>query len=520
MGPRTLCEMVTVAAERDPGALAMRCLEEQLTYGELEHRANQVAHVLVQHGVERGDRVGLLLGKGIDALVALHGIMKAAACYVPLDTNAPARRIATCLGDGDVRVAVTTPEHGGFVGELLDEGWSPELLVGLESDERLAVLPWSSVRTAPESPPARRVLADDLAYIIFTSGSTGAPKGIPHTHASSLAFVAWAADAYGLTAADKLSQLAELHFDMSVFDLFVAQYVGAATVVVPTAYARFPASLSALLQSERVSVVFTVPFLLSHLESRGALDERDLTALRWVIFGGDGHSVPDILALMARWPHARFSHMYGPAETNGCTYALLEAGAAPPAGEPFDIGQPCPAMRCLVIDVCGDEVAAGAEGELAISGPSVMAGYWRRPDLDEAAFFERVDDDGQHRRYYRSGDRVRTLQSGALQFLGRMDRQLKVRGHRVELDEVEAALMDHPAVIEAGVVGIRDDTGSVALAAAVQLQREVPHAELLQHVAARLPSYAVPADVKVLDGFPRTGTGKLDRRALTRQLNG
>jgi amino acid adenylation domain-containing protein len=350
---------------------------------------------------------------------------------------------------------------------------------------------------------------------MYTSGSTGDPKGIMHTHDSGLSYARMAAHTYGVRHTDRLSNHSPLHFDMSTFDYFSGPLAGATTVIIPEAYTKLPASLSRLIEAERLTIWYSVPFALIQLLVRGVLHERDLGALRWVLFGGEPFPPKHLAALMARLPGARFSNVYGPAEVNQCTFYHV-----PPmpegSDEPIPIGQVWPNARGLVVDDADQPVADGEAGELLVQTPTMMRGYWGREDLNARAFYRRSPFAGYEEVFYRTGDLVQRQPDGELRFLGRKDRQIKTRGYRVELDEVEAVLLAHPAVEEAAVFPVPDGEGSQRIEAAVILRNGsvVPAAELIRHGKEHLPWYALPLKIEPVAAFPRTTSGKIDRRAL------
>ena len=308
---------------------------------------------------------------------------------------------------------------------------------------------------------------------------------------------------------------APLHFDLSIFDFFSTAQAGATVVLVPEPVTKFPASWTALVQEQRVSVVFTVPFTLIEMLERGAMEERDLGSLRWILFGGEPFPPKHLRALMAALPGVRFTNVYGPAEAPSCTCYDL-----PPAGEPFDepvpIGTVSVNSQDLILDEEGHECGPGEPGELCIRSSTLTRGYWNRPDLNERAFFLRAGHGPFPEVFYRTGDVVVRHEDGLLRFLGRRDRMVKTRGHRVELDEVEAALASHPGVLETAAYVVPDGQGSREICAAATLRGPgaADVAELLRHARSRLPAYAVPRHLAILPDLPHTSGGKIDRKRL------
>lgn len=512
-----LTHLIETAAGRWPDKEAFRCEGQGLTYAELVERSHRLAQRLIAAGVKRGDRVGIYLPKSLESAIALYGIMAAGAAYVPLDPLLPPARLAYIIRDCGLRHLISAPTQRKSLGKLAESGAELDGIIGLPGGDELPwpVIPWAEVHQAPAHRPEVGLMEQDMAYLMVTSGSTGEPKAMIHTHASGLSYARLAAEVYDLDAADRLSNFPPLHFDQSTFDYFSGPLAGATTVIIPEAYTKFPASLSQLMADERLTVWYSVPFALTQLLLRGVLAERDLSALRWVLFGGEPFPPKHLRALMKLWPQARFSNVYGPAEVNQCTFYHVPP-LADDDDEPLPIGQIWPNAEGLVLDEADQVLPPGQVGELVVRTPTMMRGYWRRPDLNERAFFYRPQPGGQPDRFYRTGDLVQVAADGHYRFLGRKDRQIKSRGYRVELDEVEAALLAHPAIEEAAVFPGPQVDGTPQIQAAVIAKNgaAVTPAALTQHLAGLLPRYALPALIELATDFPRTSSGKIDRRAL------
>ncbi len=492
--PTTLVDLLDRSADARPGAMALADGRARLDWRTYRERADRVAAALSVAGVAPGDRVGVSMPKSVDAFVAVHGVLRAGAIVVPVDRLAPAEYGRSVLIHSGA-CAVVSSQPPDRLAEVLDG-----------TDVTRVVDPTGDLPAPVTAPTGRR--PDDDAYIIFTSGSTGRPKGIVHTHASALAYADAAVETYDLGPGDVLTNIAPLHFDQSTFELYAAPLAGSATIVVPDGLARFPASVAALVADERATVWYSVPFAISQLVERGALAEHDVSSLRWVLYGGEPFPPAALRRAMAAIPSARFSNVYGPAELNQCTYHHLDA--PPPDEMAIPIGRAWSAAQVMLVDDDDRRIDGTGEGELLVAGPTMMRAYWNAPDLTGAAVVER---DGA--RWYRTGDRVRRRPDGDLVFQGRTDHQVKVRGHRIELEAVDAALADHPAVEAcAALVDRRGDDRVVAVVA------PAPDAsterDLIRHARARLPGYAVPTRIVGLGTLPRTGTGKVDRRAAER----
>ena len=522
--PRTLVDLVDRARLVSIGVpLDAPALTDGTTAWSWAEYADRVAHIagaLGVAGVRRGDTVGIHVTKSVHAFASVHAVLRAGAVVVPVDPLAPVDLAVSVLRDAGIEVLVS--DARAAILEPLVERLEPRAVLLPRasssppslSDVEVTVLVADAIETAPRADPAD-VDEDDPAYIIYTSGSTGRPKGIVHTHRSALAYAVAAAAEYDLVTDDRMVNIAPLHFDQSTFELYSAPLVGAAVLVVPDPVLRFPASVAAMVEAERATVWYSVPHLLIQMVGRGALAEKDLSSLRWILFGGEVFPPGQLAELMRVIPSARVSNVYGPAEVNQCTRYHLDDPPQDDAPVPIGRAWDAATLRVVVADepIAVDRlVQPGDAGVLIVATGTMMAGYWRRDDLTAASIV--VGNDGT--RWYVTGDLVVENADGDLVFLGRVDNQVKVRGHRIELEAIDAVLADVEGVEAATVVVDRstDDDRVVAL-----LVTSAGHetAEVLDRalVALRraLPRYAVPAELVEVASLPRTSTGKIDRSA-------
>jgi amino acid adenylation domain-containing protein len=502
-----LQQLLTEAAASQPRRPAVASGGSVLTYQELDRLSNQMARALLRQGVEPGDRVAVLAPKSAAAVVGLYGALKAGACYVPLDPKAPEDRLSYVLRDSAAAVIVTDEPRLPQAAALADGA----------ADLR-GVVTAADLAAEPDGPLAgERAIETDLAYILYTSGSTGAPKGVMISHRNSLTFVEWAAAAAGLTEQDRVCSPAPLHFDLSVFDVFATCRAAACLTVLPDGVATFPVSIARWLEAERISVWYSVPSVLTLLACYGSLPQFDLSALRAVIFAGEVFPPKYLTRLMEELPQPRYLNWYGPTETNVCTAYEVPAGGA--AAGPVPIGMACANTEVFAVTSDGLRVCRpGEEGELYVRGPSVMRGYWGQPDKSNEVLVRYPFRKSGEELVYRTGDLVTLEPDGNYAYLGRRDSMVKIRGYRVELGEVEAALYRHPAITEAAVLPVPDELLGSRLRAVITAvgggPGEITRENVLDHCRQWLPSYMVPDIVEFREALPRTSTGKVDRAGL------
>ncbi len=498
-----------------PDNIAVRFGKEQLTYLQLYEKSNQLAQCLRAHGARHGDRVGIFMFKNIHSALAIYGILSAGCAYVPLDPFAPLDRLQHVIENCDIHILVSHDRKSVDIQDLAAR-IQFDAIVGLSDPlTRLTTISWPEVFDGPTEALKLHLTEQDLAYILYTSGSTGLPKGIVHTHRSGLSFANWALGTYQLKANDRISNHAPLHFDLSTFDFFASALAGATTCIIPEAVTKFPVSMAKWIQDEEITVWYSVPYALIQMMQRAKLSADNFSHLRWILFAGEPFPTKHLRELMQLLPHTRFSNLYGPTETNVCTFYHVPTLASD-SDEPIPIGIACENIEDLVVDAEGQAVPAGENGELLIRGGVVMKGYWGSQELTSRGFYDRPVTNQFFDRFYRTGDLVQKREDGNYRFLGRKDRQVKTRGYRVELDEIENALLAIPDVQEAAVYPIADGEGSSLIKAAVIPKLEINLTEdvLFAELGRTLPPYAIPVEIEIRSEFPRTSTGKIDRRAL------
>lgn len=512
----SLAGLLEDSARRHPDKMGVAVAQStRLTYGELDGLASAVRDRLLHLGVRPGDRVGMRMRKSVDGVAAIFGILKAGAAYVPVDAESPAARGAYILNDCQVKVVFTEASIAApLEAELQALGATPVLLAlpsGVDVPMRTLVDDLQRRDPAPAASTVERS-ADDLAYILYTSGSTGRPKGVVLTHGNARSFVDWCSETFQPGPADIFSSHAPFHFDLSILDLYVSVKHGSGLVLFDEALGKDPMRLASAIAAERISMWYSTPSILSLLAEYGKLDRHDFSSLRFVLFAGEVFPVPRFKTLHRHWPHPRYVNLYGPTETNVCTFYEVPRDGSWEAFDTFPIGGICPPNEGRVLDADDRDVSAGSEGELVVAGPNVMQGYWNLPDLNAAAFHR----DASGRCWYRTGDIVVDTGGGEYRYLSRRDRMVKRRGYRVELGEIESGLVRHPDIREAAVVAVPDAEAGVRVVAFVSARGDASLTIIsLKSIAAQqLPPYMIPDAFRVVPALPRTSTEKVDLQAL------
>jgi amino acid adenylation domain-containing protein len=521
-GTASLSRRFEALARRQPRAPAVIHDLEQLTYGQLNERANRLARHLRSLGVGPEVPVGLCVERSADAIVGLLGILKAGGAYVPLDPAYPRERLAATLADalaGSRAPVLVTRER--LAAELGAGDAVPAMaVVRLDADrDRLAALPAEDLAEGPAPHHA--------AYVIYTSGSTGRPKGVTVTHANVLRLLDATAPWFGFGPGDCWTMFHSHAFDFSVWEIWGALAWGGRLVIVPREATLSPAALHELLATEGVTVLNQTPSAFRQLARLDAAEAHLQLALRWVIFGGEALELAALAPWIARHGEdsPRLVNMYGITETTvHVTWRPLGAADLGRSGH-APLGAPIPDWTLHLLGPHGELVPVGVRGEIHVGGAGVARGYLGRPDLTAERFVPDPFAAEPGARLYRSGDLARRLPDGDLDYLGRIDHQVKVRGFRIELGEIEAALLRHPALRAAAVAArpAGEDGGGetrlvaycVATAPAAPAAPAAPEiTELRAHLRASLPEHMLPAAFVWLDALPLTPSGKLDRRAL------
>ncbi|MEU9845551.1 amino acid adenylation domain-containing protein [Actinomadura sp. NPDC048032] len=498
-----------------PEAPAVEFRGEALTYGELDRLSSALARTLAEGGVVPGDRVVLWLHKSIEAVIAVYGVLKAGAAYVPVDPSAPFKRAGHIIAHCEAACVIAQDDRV----EWLRKNSSCRIVsTGPAADA--SVTGWEeALAAAPaEGEPGPVLDLHSPAFILHTSGSKGVPKGVVLSHGNARAFVEWAVDEFGLGPADRVSSHAPFHFDLSVLDLFATCRAGGCVVLVPESQVGLGGALNKFVAEQRITVWYSVPGALTRMLAAKNSGLLAGSRLRVVLFAGETFPIARLRHLHSLVPEVGFYNLYGPTETNVCVFhRVRQSDVAEHRRQPVPIGRACPYAATFIVDGAGRPVEhePGASGELCVAGDSVMLGYWRDGDLTAEKTLSIARAGGETVRAYRTGDLVRLDDELNYVFCGREDDMVKIRGHRVEIGEIEAILSAADNVREAACVAVDDGTGErVVEAYVVPETHPLDVSAVRRHCLAEIPRYMVPERFHVRTAFPVTGTGKIDRKRL------
>ena len=513
------------SAGRTPEREAAVFKESSITYGELYQRSGQLASALIRLGVRKGDRVGLMLSKSIESIVSIFGILLSGASYVPIDPMAPLSRVHYILHHCESKLLITSKEGARRVlpEPGIDSSIEKMIVLGGDADpdakagRRGECFTWGSLFLDGHGMASVEVADTTPAYILHTSGSTGLPKSVVISHLNSLTFVKMAADLFAIRNEDRFCSHAPIQFDLSVFDIFVAVKGGSTVVLVPEILNVFPIKLAEFIEEAKISVWNSVASVLSLLAARGQLERFPFHSLRLVLFSGDILPVKYLRAMMTRMRKAQFFNVYGQTEANSSTFYEIKGVPTDDAWK-TPIGKAFPNFEVFALNEKGETItSAGEVGELYVNGSTVAMGYWGDPEKTEKAFVQDPRPYASGNIIYRTGDLVTLDDHGNCIFLGRKDHQIKSRGYRIQLDEIEFILNSHEKIKEAVVIAVPDELIGNRIISYVSPREggELTEDEIHRYCGTLLPGYMVPEKISFLEKFPKTVTGKIDRKSLT-----
>jgi amino acid adenylation domain-containing protein len=482
-----LADILITAARDCPTRTALSCRAIAVSYGELLTRAQRVAEALRSAGVREGDRVAIVMRKSVDAVAAMIGSLISGAVYVPVDSSQPPGRIELIVADASCAA-------------ILGEAALADTLARLASGTTRGMIMADRLGEGRRMRTAAARSAEDLAFILYTSGSTGVPKGVCIRHHNLLPFVQWCLNEFDLNAADVFANHAAFAFDISTFDIYVGMAARGRIRLLTEDQMRNPMALVREITEHQISVWYSVPSALRLLLPMLRVGADRAPSLRYVLFAGEILPIKDLQDLMRAWPRATFYNLYGPTETNVCTYYRVQP-ADLRRQTPVPIGRPLPGVRARIMLEDGSDAPTGRVGELVVEGPCVTAGYWKGAESRNRHNHQR----GVHA----TGDLVER-DGEDLVYRGRIDHMVKIDGYRVEPEEIEAVLALHPAIEDVVVVALPHGD-RLTLVACYSGDPGLSTTEMKRFCVSRLPAYMVPQRLRHMERLPRNTNGKVDR---------
>ena len=491
-----LYELLRASALVYPQRKALEYKDEAIYYHQLSELSEQLADELAQLGLKQGFRAGVLMPKCIQSVAIIFAILKAGGAYIPLDIEAPAERNRYIADDCELSLLFLPGDSDFKTAESEDSAEKKKRIRVRKMD--IDIVLFSDIKNRSDSP-------EGLAYILYTSGSTGKPKGVMFTHQNALSFINWCSTAFEIDEKSVLSSHAPFHFDLSIFDLFVSIKHAAALVLIDAKHGKNPRLLSQLIEEKKITHWYSTPTILKLMLHYGKIDRYDHTSLMYVLFAGEVFPVKPLKQLTEIWPHAKFFNLYGPTETNVCTWFKIPLPLPKSQLEPFPIGEVCSHLE-------GKLVHRGTAGnELCISGPAVCIGYWKDDaQTGKSTFYD------EGKRWYSTGDLVSVNSNGDYVYRERIDRMVKKNGFRVELGEIENVLHRMPEITDAAAISTVDEDlqGKIKVFVQKKAEEDLNSVQLKQFCLNYLPHYMVPDEFIYLKKIPKTSTNKTDYQKL------
>lgn len=516
-----LQDLVSAQAERTPDARAVVFADEALSYRELDLQSNRLAHMLMCSGCRKGDRVLLLLPKSIEAIVGLLGTLKAGCAYVPVDLESPAARVQRIVDAVEPKAALVGTEGIRLLDACLDGAANrPRIIstepVGAGRASFESSHDFTELASFDSSQPEVGTSDSDTAHLLFTSGSTGTPKGVIITHRNVSTFIDWATRYFDISAGEQISGHPPLHFDLSTFDIFGSLSKGATLHLVPPQLNLMAANMAEWMRSAELTQWFSVPSILTFMAKFNVVKDNDFPHLKRLLWCGEVLPTPTLRYWMEKLPHVSFTNLYGPTEaTIASSYYTIERRPEDDR-ETIPIGAPCDGEELLVVqDDSLTPAPPGTTGEICILGSGLSPGYWRDKVKTSQCFIVDAADAG--RRAYKTGDLGWVDEDGLFHYVGRVDSQIKSRGHRIELGEIETALNAFECLRECAVVGV--DTGGfegtmICCAFVADPDDDITPAVLRKRLAAVVPRYMLPSRWQSYERLPKNANGKIDKRRI------
>ena len=519
-----LSHLLENSAKKTPGKTAIRAGKNSITYKDLNDASSRLASLLLQCGSKQGDLIPVYLDKSISAIMSIFAILKAGAAYIPLDTKSPLNRVQYILDNSNAKFLITESSKIPTISCLHRQHPFSKVILVDNKNARNIEGQSDTVNITSFDPHdtsvtgsfvTHRVSAETQAYVLYTSGSTGYPKGVVLSHRNALSFINWAYSYFGISDDDVFSSHAPLHFDLSIFDIFVSIKAGAEICLLPQSISSFPVSLGKFIETNNITTWYSVPSVLIDMLTHGNLSPLNLDHVRRIIYAGEPFPVKYLKELMTQIPEALYYNLYGPTETNVITFYQIDASIQEVNGD-IPIGRACPYANIRVITEDGRIASEGEKGELLVNGDSLMIGYLNKPDLTSQTIKQVYLPNEEAEKYYFTGDIVEVLDGDNLRFVGRKDHMVKIKGFRVEIEEIEANLMRLDCIKECIVTAVeRENYGSVLKAFVVLKEKGIDPMKIRTFLKDYVPQYMIPEEIRIVDSLKKNSRGKTERRILS-----
>jgi len=506
----------------NPSRIALSCSGTEYTYEELWTTANKLANLLIATNVHRQDRVAIFMKRSAQSILAMVGVLKADAIYVSIDGKTPLKRLLMLLEDCQPKAVICDHTTINKTVELLEQlQYNPSVIVIHEEQDFGIKTPYKflyleQIKAQLNTQPQYQNIDQDIAHIIYTSGSTGTPKGVMISHLNILNYIDWAVDAFSISAEDVIMGTAPFFFDMSTFDIFASQKAGAHFCIAPESSLLFPIKLIDLINEAKATIWKGVSSLLMYIAKTGILDNSDLPTLKRIIFAGEVFPTKYLIEWMRHFPDKEFYNGYGPSEATGVSvyYKVSQIPKDPRAAIP--IGKACANSEVILLNEDDTCPQIGEMGELCIRGSGVARGYWNNPEKTREVFVPNPLTGSTADLIYRTGDLAIMRDDGNIEFVGRKDQQVKWMGYRIELGDIENALLSIEEIKDAAVVlhSSNDSDKHQELVAYVEIEGSTGTSEIMSQLEQVMPQYMLPRRILSIKGLPRTARGKINRSKL------
>lgn len=493
------------AAEKFGEDIAFKDAYGQISFKELRDKSRCAASQIMKNAdTGRLRPIMVYLPKSINSIISFMGAMYSSSPYVPMDYNVPVARFATTAENLNPAAVITDQEGKerlNCAGIDVNVFLFDEIINGETDDSRIEQILKNSTDLDP-------------AYIMYTSGSTGTPKGVTISHRAVLDYTKWLTDTFEIEKDSIIGMQSAFHFDNSVFDMFASLYTGCTTVIIPEVLFMYPEKLFDFMQEEKISIIFWVPTVMISVANSGILEEKKLDALKLILFAGEVMPIKQLNQWIQSYPQCKFVNMYGPTEaTDIVLYYVVDRKFEP--SETLPIGIPCANMKAVILNEKNEQCKKGEQGELCISGSGIALGYWNSPEITAKAFIQNPLNTKYYEKLYRTGDLVYEAEDGNIMFLGRADSQIKLRGNRIELGDIEAAA--------AAVDGVKNacamfNAQAEEIILFLQTDENIIQRKFNMELKKYIPAYMVPQKIISMPVFPHTPSGKIDRQKLKKEF--